>query len=237
MFRKLKWAVVAASILVGQVSLAQASSTEVESLKQQIFELAKSYQGQGDPDQSKQKSIEPLVEKLIRLSPMPPIKDRIAILEGAWKQVWGPYDYRNDAGGVDPKIGVAEIYQVVFADGYYYNVSPYYPKGDRSQEQIALLRGEFKLDSKDPNGLKVKFTKYPGVDVRPTNMEIWELAAIAEAGKLENEITIVPTWIVKLFFGGGKLEEVYTDEDMRILFGTSARPEARRSLYVMVRVN
>ena len=237
MIKQLKWGAAIASILICQISVADTNRETVEDLKKQIFDLAKSYEGQGDPDQSKQRTIEPLVKKLIQLNPMPPVKDRISILAGAWKQIWGPYDYRNDAGGVDPKLGVNEIYQVVFADGYYYNVAPYYPDAKSNREQIGLLRGEFKLDSADPNGLRVKFTEYPGVEPRPSDVDIWELAAIAEADQLQNKVTIVPTWIVKLFFGGGKLEEIYTDHDMRILYGSKGKAGARRSLYIMSRMN
>lgn len=200
------------ALFATQFAFANNHEEAVMDLKNQILVMAKSFEGQGDPDQSKQQKIEVLVNQLVQLSPMRPVRERISLLAGAWKQVWGPYDYRNDNGGVDPKLGVKEIYQVVFADGYYYNVAPYYPNGDQSREQIDLLRGEFKLDEDDQNGLRVKFTKYPGVEPRPNGINLWDLAAVAEADHLENEITIVPTWIVKLFFGGGKLEEVYTDQ-------------------------
>lgn len=229
--------VLLSSLLVSQLGFANTPPETVESLKVEILELAQSYAGQGDPDQSKQKPLEDLVDKLVRLAPAQPVKDRLALLEGAWKQVWGPYDYRNDDGGVDPTLGVDEIYQVVSASGYYYNVAPYYPNGDKTQEKIGLLRGEFVLDTTDTNGLKVKFTDYPGSDPRPSGYQLWELAPLAEAGTLPNATTIVPSFIVRAAFGGGKLEEVYTDKDMRIVFGTGARPNARRFLYVMTRAN
>lgn len=236
MSKKQKLLAALAATVISQTMQAQPRE-EIESLKSQIVTLAESYQGQGDPDQKKQKALEVLVNKLIQKSPMPPIKDRIGILAGVWKQVWGPYDYRNDDGGVDPNLGVREIYQVVFAEGYYYNVSPIYKKGDRQRERIGLLRGVFKLDPNDSNSLRVKFTKYPGVEPRPENTNIWDLAVIAEAGNLKNRVSIVPTWIVKLFFGGGKLEEVYTDDDLRLVYGSNGKHGARRSLYVMTRVN
>ncbi len=226
-----------ASLITTQMTNASPNETAVTQMKSEILKLAQTYQGQGDPDQSKQAALEVLVEKLVQKSPMPPIRERIPILAGAWKQIFGPYEYRNDDGSVDPKIGVKEIYQVVFADGYYYNVAPYYPDGDPSYEQVSLLRGEFQLDDEDPNGLQVKFTDYPGVDPRPAGVNIWDLAAVAEAGQLENEITIVPKLIVKLFFRGGKLEEIYTDHDMRILYGQSRKKNARRSIYIMTRMN
>ncbi len=236
-WNKKKMTIVLLVAFICQSSFASGVDKDIAELKNEILAIAKSYEGQGDPDQAKQKTIDPLVEKLVALKPMPPVKDRISILAGAWKQVWGPYEYKNNDGSVDPTIGIYEIYQVVFADGYYYNVAPYYPGEDKSKEQVGLLRGEFKLDSTDANGLNVKFTDYPGVDPRPTNTNIWELAALAESGQLQNEITIVPSFIVKLFFGGGKLEEVYTDEDVRILYGTAAKAGSRRSLYVMTRAN
>lgn len=229
--------IVAVILFNMQAGLANAKNDEINNLKDQILSLARSYEGQVDPDQSKQKTIEVLVKKLVQENPMPPVVDRISILAGTWKQVWGPYDYRTDNGGIDPTLGIDEIYQVIFADGYYYNVAPYYPNENRSREQIGLLRGEFKLDKEDPNGLRVKFTKYPGVEPRPNNLNIWELPPLAENGQLENEVTIVPTWIVELFFSGGKLEEVYTDQDMRILYGSKGKKDSRRSIYVMTRVN
>lgn len=220
-----------------QICFANKEINASANLKTKILTLAKSYSGQGDSDQSKQKSLEVFVNQLVKESPMPPVNERIPLLAGTWKQVWGPYEYRNDDGSVDPKLGVNEIYQVIFADGYYYNVAPYYPNENKSREQIGLLRGEFKLDKEDPNGLRVEFTNYPGVEPRPAGINIWNLAALAEAGQLQNEVTIVPTLIVKLFFGGGKLEEVYTDQDMRILYGSKGKKDSRRSLYVMTRVN
>lgn len=216
------------------INPAAASREEVASVKAEIFALAESFRGQGDPDFSRQDALEPLVQRLLSLSPQPPVAERLPILRGAWEQVWGPYDYRNNDRGVDPEIGVNEISQVV-ADGYYYNVSPLYENGDRSRERIGLLRGEYTLEADKPNTLRVRFTDYPGVSHRPVGLELWELPALAEADTLENRITIVPSWIVRAFFGGGSLREVYTDEDMRITYGQSAKRPGRESLYIMRR--
>lgn len=211
------------------------ASQKLTQLKQQIISTAKKYQGQGDPDFKIQNTIEPMVEQLLKIAPpQAPIKDRLAVLAGTWKQVWGPYDYRNDDRGVDPELGVNEIYQVVSIDGYYYNVSPQYPKGDKTKERIGLLRGEYTLSSSEANGLDVRFTKFTGVEGRPTD-KIWTLAALSENGTLDNEFTVVPSLIVKLFFGSGTLIEVYTDKDLRILYGTGAN-FSEPYLYVMTRV-
>lgn len=225
-----------AVLFFSQLGFAHGQSLSTGELKRQILKLAKSYQGQGDPDQKKQKSFDGLVSRLIRQNPMPPVSERIPLLAGVWQQVWGPYEYRKNDGSVDPTLGVKEIYQVIFADGFYYNVAPSYPDQGSKREQIGLLRGEFELDTADRNSLVVWFTDFPGVEPRPSNLAIWRLPGLAEAGQLKNEITIVPSWVVRLFFGGGKLEEVYTDRDLRILYGKSNGVNARRSIYIMKRI-
>jgi hypothetical protein len=208
----------------------------VRNVKREILDLAQSYTGQGDPDLAKQRSLDALVQKLISLSPQPPVKDRLTFLEGAWKQVWGPYDYRNEKRGVDPSLGVNEIYQVVFKEGYYYNVSPDFKKGDKAKERIGFLRGEYKLDRQNESLLRVKFTNLYGVNIRPTGKPLWELPALVESDRLEGRRTILPGFVVKLFFGGGALREVYTDEDMRILYGSNGKDFSKEFIYVMTRV-
>lgn len=72
---------------------------------------------------------------------------------------------------------------------------------------------------------------------RPTDREFYDFVAEAEADALPNQKTIVPTWIVKLFFRGGSLIEVYTDNDVRILYGSNKSDFKNKYLYVMKRVN
>ena len=67
-------------------------------------------------------------------------------------------------------------------------------------------------------------------------MPLWELPALAEQGTLPDKTWIVPSFIVKLFFGGGALREVYTDHDMRILYATDSKNFGQDYLYVMRRV-
>lgn len=166
---------------------------------------------------------------------MPDVAERLKVLAGTWKQEWGPYEYGNsDGGGIDPEIGIEEIYQVVSSSGYYYNVAPIYKDGDRNQERIGLLRGEFKVQK--GNILSVKFTDYPGVEPRPSKIPLWKLPEQAESGTLKNKVTIVPSEVVRLQFGGGTLEEVYTDSTLRLVYGKSAKPGYQKRLYVMTRV-
>lgn len=226
-----------ASVVTLSSALALANPIEVAFLKAQIVGLAKIYEGQGDPDFSKQKKLDVLVNKLLEAAPQPTISERLPMLAGTWKQVWGPYNYKKDDRLVDPDLGIKEIYQVVSPEGYYYNVSPLYKNGDKTKERIGLLRGEYKIDDSTRDLIRVKFTNYPGVSKRPENIKIWELAEVAEYGELENKITIVPSIIVKLLFGKGALREVYTDQDLRITYGSNGKNFEREALYVLVRVS
>jgi hypothetical protein len=209
---------------------------QIHKIKSDILHLAKSYAGQGDADFSKQHALEKLVAKLLTAAPQPPIKDRLPLLYGTWHQVWGPYDYRNDNRGVDPELSADEIYQVISPNGYYYNVSPLYEYADHNRVRIGLLRGEYELSDDFPNGLDVHFTRYPAMRGRPTDdTPIWKLADAAEAGTLEHETFIVPRLIVWLFFGTGRLDEIYTDKDMRICYGSDGTPDGMKSIYIMTR--
>lgn len=208
----------------------------VQETKREILTLAESYSGQGDPDRSKQKSFESLVQKLLSQAPQPALKDRLSLLAGAWKQIWGPYDYRNERRGVDPNLGVDEIYQVVSEHGFYYNVAPEYKGGDRSRERILLLRGEYRLDDKNANLLRVRFTSLSSVTARPADKQLWQLPALAESHELNNRTTVLPGFLVRLFFGGGALREVHTDQEMRITYGSNGKDLSKDFIYVMTRV-
>lgn len=217
------------------LSLFSSYAGEIDKIKAELISKARSFQGLGDPDFKIQNELEPLVNRLLKLSPQPSIKERQKLLVGTWKQEWGPYDYRGDDRGVDPNLKVDEIYQVVFEEGFYYNVNP--NMRNEIERNIGLLKGQYRFDDENQNVINVKFLEYPGNKTRPANLEIWELPSLAESGDLPEKITVVPWLIVRLFFGGGKLNEVYTDEDLRITYGNSSDGDLKNYLYIMTRVN
>lgn len=207
----------------------------MQETKRQILDYARTITGQGDPDFLKQKTLAPLVKRLLEQNPQPGVRERLPLLQGAWKQIWGRYDYRNDDRGVDPGLGLEEIYQVLLEGGVYYNASYLYKPGYPDSERVGLLRGEYSIDDKDPNSLRVRFTRYPGLQKRIEGKALWQLPLLVETGHLET-ISIVPTWIVWLFFGTDVLREVYTDGDLRITYGSDGKHWDRESLYIMQRV-
>jgi hypothetical protein len=206
----------------------------LDTAKKQLVERARLYTGLGDPDFRIQNELEPLVQMILTLSPQPPVKERIDLLVGSWQQIWGPYEYRNDDRGVDRRLKTDEIYQRIFKEGYYYNVSPNFT--GKGGEYISLLKGVYSVDKKQRDLLNVSFRKLTRLNKRPTDKEIWDLPPLSEAGTLENEIKSLPNFFVRLFFEGGSLQEVYTDEDLRILYATNNQNFKRPYLYVMVRV-
>ena len=220
-------------LLSSSVSLAL---TELESLKQQIISTAETFKGLGDPDFSKQKQLEVLVTKLLELNPQAPVKDRLNLLQGPWKQVWGPYEYRKNDRSVDPSLDVNNIYQVIF-DGYYYNVNPNFDRNGKPSKTV-LLRGEYKIDESTDDTLIAKFTNLREVKEGrlDSRLKLIDLPALSEARKLQGERTTLPSYVVKLFFGGGRLQEVYTDEDLRITFGTGNNEDVSNYIYVLTRV-
>ncbi len=210
--------------------------SKASELKGKIIRLAAMYQGQADPDLSKQVSLEILVNQLLVIAPQKPVSERLQSLYGAWKQVWGTYNYRKNDRSVDPTIGIEEIYQVIFKDGHYYNVSPSFKNGKRTDEKISFLRGEFKLSADNDDELDVKFTNLTELAERPGSVNLWDLATQAETNTLPGEKTTLPNFLVRLFFQGGSLKEVYTDEGLRILYGTNSRIFETPYLYVMIKV-
>jgi len=63
-----------------------------------------------------------------------------------------------------------------------------------------------------------------------------DLPQQSEEGKLENSRWLVPSFIVRWFFDRGALREVYTDEDLRITFGSSRKNFKENYIYILKRV-
>lgn len=212
---------------------------QIETLKSEIFALADSFLGQGDPDFSRQRQLDALVGELLSANPQPPVRERLDMLEGAWLQIWGPYDYRSDgARGVDPSTDPERIYQVVFREGFYYNVAPRDVRDTDPDRDIVLLKGVYRLSDADPNMLDVRFREFTKTIAGDDADALWRLAARAADDTLEKQTTIVPRILVRLFFGGGGLREVYTDETMRITYGASDLDDrSEEFIYIMRRVD
>lgn len=211
----------------------------VAALRAEILALAERYEGEGDPDFTRQRRLETLVAELLRANPQPPVSERLDLLHGAWRQVWGPYDYRSDeARGVDPATDPERIYQIVFPSGFYYNVSPRDVRDTGPVREIVLLKGEYRLLDGDDEILAVRFVEFTKTKRPVAELDrLWPLAARAAAGTLDDRSSVLPGFLVRLFFGGGGLREVYTDEILRVTYGGRDLEERDGEfIYIMRRV-
>lgn len=203
--------------------------------KAEIIQLATSYFGQGDPDRSKQRSLEILVDQLVAETQPLPLQDRLPLLEGSWQQIWGPYDYRSDDRGIDPNLDPDHIYQVILPNGVYYNINPD-PRTDG--RQIGILRGEYLLDPEAEPYLNVRFTKFNKItEGLPEGLRYSDLALLSEKGTLVGETWLLPSFVVRWFFDKGSLREVYTDQDLRITFGSQRANREDNFIYILKRVD
>lgn len=217
------------------------SLNSLETVKTEIIRIAEFYKGQGDPDFKIQNTLQPYVDKLIEIAPKEyteNLSSRVEFLAGRWQQVWGPYEYRKKGRIVNPQTDPENIYQVIFKStdnsGFYYNVGPNNNKKTGDFENTGLLRGEYKIVSKDT--IKVRFTKLSRIDgLPPADLTYTDLPELSEANTLEGEKTVLWSWFVKLTFGGGFLNEIYTDEDLRITYGKNDSVFKDPYLYVLVR--
>lgn len=212
------------------------SARSTASIKRDLVTLAQSFQGLGDPDFSRQIALQKLVSELLSLTAVAPVSERLSELKTCWQQVWGPYDYRNNRRGVDPLLKPDEIYQCVF-DGHYYNVNRQFKNGNPDLPRITLLRGRYHISAKEPNDLVARFTNLYSVKNDTTQVaNIYDLAPLAEKGKLRDRLRTLPQFLVRLLFGGGTLREIYTDKDIRILLGSNKGAFKNSYLYIMTRV-
>jgi len=208
----------------------------VDELKTEILKISQSFQGQGDPDFAIQDLLTPYVDKLIQVAPpQKPAAQRLDVIAGRWQQVWGPYEFRKNDGSVEPTLDPTKVFQVVFEDGYYYNVSNNFRENTQRTKNTGLLRGEF--EAGEGNFLNVQFTNLCRINRQPLPGQLYtDLPALAEAGDLANVQTVLPGFLVRWFLGSGQLEEVYTDEDIRLAYGRGEDQVGRPSLFVLKRV-
>jgi len=210
-----------------------------DALKQRILQLAESYQGQGDTDGSRQRSLDKLVNELLELRPQPPVRDRLNSIFGIWKQVFGPYRYSWDGDrSVDPKIDPGHIYQAVFPDGFFINLSPQDARETGPVQDILLGRGKWQLAPSDPNLLKIRFLTLEETPLAAADLqEMWKLAIARNADNLPDRQAVIPGFMVRIFLGQGGLREVYTDSTLRIMYGArDLQDRGLEYIYVLRRV-
>lgn len=197
---------------------------EVERIKNEIMNLAKSFTGQVDPDGSKQSRLEDKIEELKSYIPNLSMEERAENAIGAYRQVWGPYAF-DGSDSVPRGMDVNNIYQVIDANGFYYNFAKYKFGPVRSR---TFLRGNFEVTS---DRIEVEFDQ-TGIILgeRQTPMPLL-------VSKLENrEVRAIrfPDFLPPVGISGA-LIEIYADEDIRLNYGVIGDDIQDPALFVMER--
>jgi hypothetical protein len=196
---------------------------EVTTLKAAIVNTAKSFQGKCDADDNLpefRKKLDPLINRLVEITPKQTEAQKLPRVAGGWQQVWA-----DQVGGAPGTcVSGSDIYQVVFREGYYWNISK---NITASGQSLGLLRGTYQVL---PDLLRIEFTdlafspKYP-----PVGTDLVKLATRAE----QREFTAFP----KVFPVGlkGDLANVYVDRSIRIVRGKSDADANTTSLFILVK--
>ncbi len=206
----------------GSAAAVTASLTpgQIAALKAQIRAIALANIDQTNNLTAVRSELDPLVAQLAASFGTPSATSTLPLVAGAWRQIWTDFPY--------PTVSFlqsepTETYQVVSADGYYYNL------GDEEAASFApvtgVLRGSYTPDGRQ---LDVQFTK---VGFRfgslSSGESLVELATNLESGA---------QWYLPIPGGGaapsgpvgisGTLETVYVDEDLRLTIGTQTAFDA-----------
>lgn len=214
---------ITALFLTGLFS-AQASDVRVTELKREIMTMARAYEGKPDVDGALQKGIEEKVQDLEKVIPHLTMQEKAQKIGGAWRQVFGPYSPTGD-GTIPLGTNTANIFQIIFPEGYFYNVALSEYKGLKA---IILLKGSYKVTDEAIEGI---FTRNSVMLRNPTRTPYFELPQALESGRVS---AIHLPRSLKPVGLGGQLLEVYSDNEIRILRGKTAS-FIRPALYIMER--
>ncbi|WP_413294601.1 PAP/fibrillin family protein [Bdellovibrio sp. HCB185ZH] len=216
--------VMALTLGITSQAFAGGSRDRVAELKQQILEISHAAQGEYDGDDNSadvRAQLDPLVAELVSLVPARTETEKLPQVVGSWQQVWA-----DGPGGGIPGAGALAnaVFQVVFPDGYYWNVAKNKIAG---VEAMGFLRGKFAIDT---DKLNIEFTKSVGSpNWVAAGRESYLLAMRAEVGSYDKIPTPGP--IGKKGF----LANTYVDEDIRICTGGGADFGTGTYLYVLER--
>lgn len=204
---------------------AQASDPRITEIKQEIMSLARAYEGRTDLEGKLQDEIEEQVKDLEKIIPFETMEEKAEKITGAWRQVFGPYSATGD-GTIPFGSRTDKIYQIIFPDGVFYNVALF---EKLNLKLVFLLKGSYTVTSEAIEGTFIRNS----IVARGLNEEeLYKLPTQAESGTLR--ALHLPRQLPPVGFGG-KLIEVYADEEIRILRGQTAQ-FVRPALYVMEKV-
>lgn len=195
------------------------ASDRITTLKSAITSIAKANQARHDNTADVRAELQPLVDELVSLVPVRAEAEKLPTVVGGWQNLWTDMSFRG--GYVDD----ANIYQVVYADGYYYNISRITPPDG---EATGFLRGSF-VDAGDH--LDIEFTRNAlSLEWLRSGADLIRAGQAVETGEMHVTDRPGPIGV------RGRLQNTYVDEDLRIVIGQSST-DAQDSLFVLTRAD
>jgi len=187
---------------------------ELAATKQALRAIASANMTRTDNLAQVRAQVDPLVNKLARHFGARPATAKIPLVEGAWRQLWSDYPYpMTPFVKMDPK----QVYQVVSADGHYWNI------GDQRALGLfgttGVLRGKYV-----PSGTKID------LEFTAVGFRFGRLSRGEDLVSFADELESGESYYVSLPGGGraprgpvgirGTLETLYVDADLRVDRGT-----------------
>jgi len=211
-----------------ETSAAEAVKAQrIRELKKEILRIAEQASGKvvydnEDNDPRVRARLMPLVQELISLAPARTQQQLLPDVVGVWKSVWSDLTYYS------PSVPLANgMYQVVFPNGFYYNLSAYDgPQGT----YMGVLRGTFVVAEPALQIQFVKATRTP--EVMPRGADVATLAMRAELGVYDVEVD--PNNAPAIGFRTDFRQE-YVDEELRI--GTGSVSSGFDTLFILRRAD
>lgn len=215
-----------ALLLVTPPAKADDTSERIQELKAEILEAAFAAQGEYDSDDNSvevRQKLDPLVDELISLVPARTEQQKLIDVIGTWYQVWA------DGPGGPPGQGALgdSIWQIVFPEGYYWNVAR---NRNGDAQSMGYLRGKFTVNE---SSLGIEFTKAV-FNPQWSFAEPTRLAMLAEFGAFDANPTPYPPGTSPIG-KKGNLANVFVDEDLRICRGGGGDFGDKTYLYVLER--
>jgi hypothetical protein len=207
------------------MSQAFAIDPRISELKSEIMALSKASQGKPDLDGKLQEAIEVKVQDLEKVIPFLTMEEKALKIAGPWRQVFGPYSANGD-GTIPFGSRTDKIYQIIFPNGFFYNVALFEKAG---LKLAFLLKGKYVVTSEAIEGT---FVRNSIVSRKLDENQLHTLPSRLEEGSVS--ATHLPTRLPPVGLGG-QLLEVYSDKDVRILRGKTPQ-FTRPALYIMERV-
>lgn len=215
-------------LLFSHHAFADDTTDRIQELKMEILTIAFQAQGKGyDSDDNSadvRKQLDPLVDELVSLAPKRTEKEKLVDVIGTWYQVWadGPAGPSGQGALAD------SVWQVVFPEGYYWNVAhDQYGQA----KSMGYLRGKFTVND---DSLAIEFTKSVFDPKGWSFAEPTRLAMLAEFGAYDAYPTPYPPDTSPIG-KKGTLANVFVDEDIRICRGGGGDFGNNTYLYILER--